>query len=403
MRRQEHERVLSEPRRLREETADDEEHILVNMTQGGYHAGGMPPAPLRQHLAVSWLSEDRRHFSLNASYRYGATVVNCLQTMAPSTWKHMISVKPGEDTEVFPVVFPWLADAQTSGGGNKAPEVTRSRVAFVHAATILVLELMLGPKTERVLFTTFYTRLLGEFRAWLQASLQDIMQAISWNLGRPYTAEDEAVTVESLESTRRLIFSTTHKAGGVTVHSTILLALRRQTQDVFWEGTVLQHLAYKYIGCTRATQRLYVLAEDLRSGVSRPFAPEKKESTRVDAIIEEHQMDHQLMVNGARSKKSGKDGQNCRRGKYGVREFECQAEWSSFLWWLENWHWRHQVEFRYVQDLRPPPALQCIGVSLQFVCEARHKWPLDVRHRLEPGAAGGRPCIRQIRQRGTET
>ena len=93
---------------------------------------------------------------------------------------------------------------------------------------------------------------------------------------------DKGTTCELLEQQGRLTFLTTHKAGGVTVPVAILLAPRRRAEDRCWAGTVWLHRGYRYIGLTRATERLYVFAEDLRPWLSRPAYGKPDE---VEAII----------------------------------------------------------------------------------------------------------------------
>lgn len=74
---------------------------------GGWRA---PAVPLRR--AVSWLDcTAGRRFQLNTSYCFGPTIVELLGNMAPNVWPGMNCAGP-TDTQVFPFVFPYLADGR---------------------------------------------------------------------------------------------------------------------------------------------------------------------------------------------------------------------------------------------------------------------------------------------------
>ena len=313
-----HQPVLSEPGSSA--AADEQEQVWGDNPfpdiRGGYR---QPPTPLRKHLATEWLSDNVRRFDLSQTYRCGPSVVHCLQTMCPDTWTQLESARTA-DTQVFPFIFSALEDAQTTGSG--AAEVTRSKTLFVHAAVAIALEVLVTqtPGNSTILCISFYTRLLDEFRSWLRDALKPILHWVSGVL-RVAIVTGLDTTCETLERSGRLAFLNTQKAGGVTVSATILLAPRRQTTDQCWAGTALLHRGYRYVGLTRATERLYVFAEDLRPGLRVPM---QQTDRRVGEIIKKHKLEgvERRVLDGP--------------GPRGVREFEQQAEWASLLRWLQE-------------------------------------------------------------------
>ena len=280
------------------------------------------PRGPRKVSATAWLSDvgGIRQFSLTRTYSIGKTVLACLEKMCPNTWPATTSAMTG-DTLVFPFIFPWLSDHAEVGD---SPQVANSHSVFVHAAVTVALELLWGKEDEPVLCLAFFPRLLDHFRDWLYAHLDEALDAVAhWtDCARPRPG-GEHFDLELLERTGRLVFLTVDKADDVTVPVAVLLALRHHMADYCWAGSSLLDRTRRVVSLTRATKRLYVFAEDLRRWV---FAPHPATARTTD-IIRAHNLQLQLSLNG---------GDNSENLPEGDDEFECQAEWSSLLWWLLN-------------------------------------------------------------------
>lgn len=237
----------------------------IDFSSSVSHQGAGDYSPLRSQPAVAWLGSMKhvmQRLSVPASMRLGRPLVGLMQLMHPG--KHLFD--PAEhDTLVLPVVFKGYLTCVVDYWSE---EVQSSAALFAQVLYILSVELAwhLSRPTEprpKILIIGFTLSILNQFEAFAKAYLAILVQRMC---AAAQFATASTFNYDEAVATGSLLYAPPYKAGGFDVDITLLLATRSQGTHLAWTGHVVRN-DLVYIAMSRASRRLWIFIEDLRSEV----------------------------------------------------------------------------------------------------------------------------------------